>query len=182
MLFRSTKWLRNGPDGWTLHTLNDSPGDPDRNRLADVNGDGRLDAVIGYEAINVPGKLAWYEQGAAADGAWTEHVIGTPVGPMSMDVRDMDGDGDPDVVIGEHNYKEPATARMLIYENLGQGKSWKLHVVSTGDEHHDGAQAVDIDGDGDLDLISIGWSHPRVLVYENLAAKPAPAKKAAKKK
>ena len=181
-LLMGTKWLRNGPDGWTLHTLNDSPGDPDRNRLADVNGDGRLDAVIGYEAINVPGKLAWYEQGAAADGAWTEHVIGTPVGPMSMDVRDMDGDGDPDVVIGEHNYKEPATARMLIYENLGQGKSWKLHVVSTGDEHHDGAQAVDIDGDGDLDLISIGWSHPRVLVYENLAAKPAPAKKAAKKK
>jgi len=28
---------------------------------------------------------------------------------------------------------------------------------------------VDIDGDGDLDIISIGWSHDRVLLYENRA-------------
>jgi hypothetical protein len=42
-------------------------------------------------------------------------------------------------------------------------------VVYTGDEHHDGAQVADIDGDGDLDIISIGWSHDRVLLYENKA-------------
>lgn len=177
-LLMGTKWLRNGPDGWVLHTLSDSAGDPDRNRLADINGDGKLDAVVGYEAINVPGKLAWYEQGDAATGKWTEHAIGRPVGPMSMDVRDVDGDGDADVVIGEHNYKAPATARLLIFENLGQGKSWKTHVVHRGDEHHDGAQLADIDGDGDLDILSIGWSHGRVLLYENLAlGAPAPAKK-----
>jgi hypothetical protein len=41
--------------------------------------------------------------------------------------------------------------------------------VSTGDEHHDGAVLVDIDGDGDLDIISIGWAHGRVLLYENKA-------------
>ncbi len=168
-LLLGTRWLRNTAEGWTLHTLSDSPGDPDRNRLADINGDGRLDAIVGYEAINVPGKLAWYEQGASATGAWTEHIIGNPVGPMSMDAGDVDGDGDPDVVIGEHNYKDPATARTLVFENLGKGKSWKTHVVHTGDEHHDGSQLVDIDGDGDLDIISIGWSHPRVLIYENLA-------------
>jgi hypothetical protein len=28
---------------------------------------------------------------------------------------------------------------------------------------------VDIDKDGDLDIISIGWSHNRVLLYENKA-------------
>jgi hypothetical protein len=170
-LLLGTKWLRNTPTGWTVHDLHDSPGDPDRNRLADINGNGRLDAVVGFEAINVPGKLAWYEQPETPTGKWTEHIIGNPVGPMSLDVRDMDGDGDPDVIVGEHNMKEPATARLLIFENLGQGKSWKMHVVSTGDEHHDGAQAVDIDGDGDLDIVSIGWSHPRVLLYENLARK-----------
>lgn len=37
-----------------------------------------------------------------------------------------------------------------------------------GDEHHDGAIVTDIDDDGDLDIISIGWSHGRVLLYENL--------------
>jgi hypothetical protein len=168
-LLLGTKWLRNNSDGsWSEHTLHPTPGDPDRNILADVNGDGRLDAVVGFEAINVPGKLAWYEQGPDATSAWTERVIAQVVGPMSLDVRDMDGDGNVDVVVGEHNYKEPHTARLLVFENAdGKGRSWKQHVVYTGDEHHDGAQVVDIDGDGDLDIISIGWSHGRVVLYEN---------------
>jgi hypothetical protein len=29
---------------------------------------------------------------------------------------------------------------------------------------------VDIDGDGDLDIISIGWTHGRVLIYEQIEA------------
>lgn len=169
-LLLGTRWLRNEGGSWSLHTLHGTPGDPDRNRLADIDGDWRLDAVVGFEAINKPGKLAWYEQGASVLAPWIEHLIAEPVGPMSLDVADMDGDGDPDVIVGEHNYKEPATARLLIFENAdGRGGQWRQHVVHTGDEHHDGAQVVDIDGDGDLDILSIGWSHPRVVLYENKA-------------
>ncbi|MCW5982763.1 MAG: VCBS repeat-containing protein [Bryobacteraceae bacterium] len=170
-LLLGTRWLRNDGNGaWSLHTVNPVAGDPDRNRLADINGDGRLDAVVGFEAINIPGKLAWYEQPASLDDAWPEHVIAEVVGPMSLSVADMDGDGDLDVAVGEHNYKAPATAKLIVFENLdGKGGQWRPHVVYTGDEHHDGAIIVDIDGDGDRDIISIGWSHPRVLLYENLA-------------
>lgn len=167
-LLLGTKWLRNDDGRWSAYTLNDTRGDPDRNRLADLNADGRLDAVVGFEAISVKGKLAWYEQPRAVAETWTEHVIANVVGPMSLDVADMDGDGDPDLVAGEHNLKEPATANLYVFENLdARGGKWKQHLVSTGDEHHDGAQVVDIDGDGDLDIISIGWGHPRVLLYEN---------------
>ena len=168
-LLLGTRWLRHSRGGsWSAHTLHPTAGDPDRNALADINRDGRLDAVVGFEAINVPGKLAWYEQGTDAAALWTEHVIARVVGPMSLDVRDMDGDGDTDVIVGEHNYKEPHTARLLLFENVdGKGRSWSQHLVYTGDEHHDGAQVVDIDGDGDLDVVSIGWSHGRVVLYEN---------------
>jgi hypothetical protein len=89
---------------------------------------------------------------------------------MSLDVADMDNDRDVDVVVGEHNLSDPSNARLLVYENVdGQGTSWTPHTVYTGDEHHQGAQVVDIDDDGDLDIISIGWSHNRVLLYENEA-------------
>ncbi len=181
-LLLGTRWLRNEGGSWKLHTLSDSPGEPDRNRLADINGDGKLDAVVGFEAVNKPGKLAWYEQGASPFAPWTEHVIATPVGPMSLDVADMDGDGDLDIIVGEHNYKDPSAARLLIFENLGRGKAWKTHIIHTGDEHHCGARVVDIDGDGDLDIISIGWTHPNVILYENLARKASSAAAPAKKK
>jgi hypothetical protein len=169
-LLLGTQWLRNDGASWSAHTLNSTSGDPDRNRLADVNGDERLDAVVGFEAISTPGKLAWYEQGSVATSEWTEHVIADVVGPMSLDVADMDGDGDVDIVVGEHNLSDPASAKLYVFANEdGQGGSWTEHEVYTGDEHHDGAQVVDIDGDGDLDMLSIGWSHDRVLLYENKA-------------
>ncbi len=163
-----TKWLQNSQDSWDLHTINPTPGSPDRNRLADMNGDGRLDAVVGFEAINKPGKVAWYEQPEDPSLKWKEHIISTTtVGPMSLGVADLDRDGDMDVVVGEHNYKEPDEARLWIFEN--QGGKWLGHVVSKGDEHHDGTVLVDIDNDGDQDIISIGWKHTRVLLYENKA-------------
>jgi hypothetical protein len=165
-----TGWL-----SWTTQTLVDTPDNPDRNRLADVNGDGRLDAVVGFEAINVPGKLAWYEQAASASDRWTEHLIAKVIGPMSLDAVDMDEDGDVDVVVGEHNLENPASAKLTVFENAdGKGVHWIAHLVFMGDEHHDGAVTTDIDGDGDLDIVSIGWGHGRVLLYENGAIESPP--------
>lgn len=165
-----TKWLENQEGNWVDHNLFTTSDFPDRNVLADINQDGRLDVVVGYETVNLPGKLAWYEQPVSATGLWTEHVIDNLVGPMSLDVRDMDADLDLDIVVGEHNTANPQTAGLYVYENLnGTGSNWQEHLVYTGDEHHDGAQVVDIDGDGDMDILSIGWTHNRVTLYRNMA-------------
>jgi hypothetical protein len=169
-LWTGTHWLRND-DGHFIDVLaNPAEGLPDRNRLADINGDGRLDAVVGYESSREPGKLAWYEQPMRAEAEWAEHVIAQIIGPMSMDVADLDLDGDVDVVLGQHNLADPAASELLIFENAdGRGGEWARYSASKGDEHHDGSQVVDVDGDGDLDIVSLGWTHGRVLVYENLA-------------
>lgn len=173
-LLLGTVWLEQGGSFWNEHLLHDTSGspygesDPDRNRLADINQDGRLDAVVGYEAISAPGKLAWYEQGQDATMVWQEHLIAMVVGPMSLDTADIDWDGDTDVVVGEHNLDDPSKARLLVFENVdGIGNLWREHLVYEGDEHHDGAQVVDIDGDHDLDIVSIGWDHGKVVLYEN---------------
>jgi hypothetical protein len=170
-LLLGTRWLRNEGDHWTEITLFETADKPDRNRLADMNGDGRLDAIIGYEAISKEGAVAWYEQGADASDYWREHVVVRVTGPMSLDIAEMDRDGDLDITVGEHDLDNPAAARLLVLENIdGMGREWRQQVVYIGDEHHDGAQAADINNDGDVDIVSIGWSHRRVLLYENLTS------------
>jgi hypothetical protein len=122
--------------------------------------------VVGYEAINDEGHLAWYKAPADPTEPWTEEVIATLTGPMSLDVGDADGDGDLDVVVGEHNTQNSSVGRVFVYDRQGTG--WQQHLVASGAEHHDGTQFVDIDNDGDLDVISIGWTHDDVLLYEQL--------------
>ena len=120
----------------------------------------RYDAGLGLRALDDLETLI----------AFFEATIADLVGPMSLDVADIDMDGDIDIVAGEHNLKKPKKARLYILENVdGKGNDWKKYLVYTGDEHHDGARVVDIDNDGDFDIISIGWSHNRVLLYENRA-------------
>ena len=175
-LLLGTMWLENTGTAWSEHLLYDTSNasegtrDPDRNRLADIDGDGRLDAIVGYEAISIPGKLAWYESGTDPTALWTEHVIGDVVGPMSLSVADLDHDEVMDVTVGEHNLSDPVSAHLYVFENTdGQGTAWVQHLVYTGDEHHDGASVADIDGDGDLDIVSIGWDNEKVVLYRNMS-------------
>jgi len=167
-LLLGTRWLQNDNGKWDLKQINSTDDKPDRNHLADINNDGTLDAVVGFEAINKIGKLVWYENPTDQNNIWIEHHISTIVGPMSLDVKDIDNDGDLDIVCGEHNYTDPTSSRLFLFENVdGNGLKWKSHIIYTGDEHHDGAVFTDIDKDGDLDILSIGWKHGQVLLYEN---------------
>jgi len=167
-LWMGTRWLEATNGRWKLHLIS-SDVKPDRHTIVDINQDGKPDAVVGFEAINTLGELVWYENPGRVDD-WSKHRISEITGPMSLGVADMDGDGDMDVVSGEHNLKNPLDAKLFVFENRdGTGGSWLPHIVYQGDEHHDGAQLADLDKDGDLDIISIGWGHPHVLVYENLA-------------
>lgn len=172
-ILQGTLWLRNdGYNNWTQFRIHETDEKPDRHRYADINGDGRNDIIIGYEAVSRSGLLAWYDQVSDAQDSWLQHRIATVIGPMSLDVADMDDDGDNDVIIGEHNLESPKSSRLMWFENiLGNASEWNSHLIYRGDEHHDGALVIDIDNDGDKDVLSIGWGHDLLLLYENLANK-----------
>ena len=69
------------------------------------------------------------------------------------------------IVVGEQTGQGSEAAKLYIFENQdGRGGQWRKHVVHTGDEHHHGSVVIDIDNDGDLDLISIGLRHSLVLL------------------
>ena len=99
---------------------------------------------------------------------WRRTAIASIIGPMSLDVADWDRDGDLDIVAGEHNLERPEEAEISLFLNLdGKGMKWEKRLIYRGDEHHDGALFADLDNDGDLDVVSIGWGHNKVIAYEN---------------
>lgn len=183
-IFQGTKWLRNNGsvDNWTQHSVDTTfvtsfPGSaPDRNVLKDFNGDGLLDAVVSLEA----GKpvIFYKNPGGLKDNpnkAWPRTIIYNIDGEgFSMDAGDIDQDGDIDIVLGEH--KGVTENRVIILENLDKSKAdrednWKEHVIDKGPkgtiDHHIGTQLFDIDKDGDLDILSIGWFNQKVWLYIN---------------
>ncbi|MEL6890942.1 MAG: FG-GAP-like repeat-containing protein, partial [Actinomycetota bacterium] len=161
-------WLRNEPgDAWTpVDIFTPRTGESDRLRLADVDGDGDDDLVLG-NGHDPAGEVSWYERPDDPTGQWTHHLIDNLNNPQSLDAADLDGDGDIDLVVGEHDRDRPDEMGIYVYENLGGGTGWRRVTVYVGDEHHDGAQFVDTDGDGDLDIVSIGFIQQRVVLYEN---------------
>ena len=131
-------WYEQNADGsWTQRVIDNTWSQAHAPTLADVNGDGQLDLVAGkrYFAHNGsdPGErepigLYWYEfrrpaaaaastaagRGSAPAMVWTRHIIdygGRMGGGMQTDVKDMDADGDLDVVSG-------GKAGLFVAENL----------------------------------------------------------------
>ena len=65
-------------------------------KVADMDGDGDLDLV---SASPTDDTVAWYENDGAANPSFTKAVIATSADEVrNIDLADMDGDGDIDIV------------------------------------------------------------------------------------
>jgi FG-GAP-like repeat len=181
-------WFENpghGSGGWKRHAWpylpirNPTYGTSIRSWVVDLDGDGKNDIVYS-DCDTGYGHVYWVRNGG--NGAqWMRHLLPDP--PASSDnvagtgswhslgVADFNRDGKLDIFAGEqedpddwHNGKLPMKPKGLkprgvVWINSGgEAPGFVPHVIHEGNPGWHDAAVGDVDGDGDVDIVSAIWN------------------------
>lgn len=174
-----TGWLRQtGPDQWEFVGEFNLGSTSIPMLVHDVDADGDSDIVWGNGHDY---GLFWMEQGKATDGkrTWTKYEIDKSWSqPHFMVFADLDNDGVKELVTGKrfraHNGHDPGgndPKCVYYYKFDPAARKFNRNVIIEGDTVAFGinTMVIDIDGDGDLDVVCPGKSG--LYLMENLLKK-----------
>jgi hypothetical protein len=171
------------PDRWELVTLaeRDEAGAAEDVSIADANGDGWLDIVVACELAHLI-----YFQNPGENirvGDWPR-VIPDGANQRGSYIRvffaDLNADGRPEVVAPNKGRQDPRIGvdvhkKEISYfelpDNPLDGNGWREHVLARV-EIPINSHPVDLDGDGDIDVVGGSRGETRVFWFENLGGKP----------
>ncbi len=158
-------WCENdGGENFVTHTIAATVNGPRSVFAADMDNDGDMDVLSASEFDH---RIAWYEN----DGGtrFTLHTITSSASAAySVFAADVDGDGNMDVLSTSYS-DSPTPGSIQWHRNNGDGTFTTRTIVSSVD----GASSVfaaDVDGDGDMDVLSNSWFSNTITWYEQTAS------------
>jgi hypothetical protein len=167
-----------GPYGGLWHQTTYAPDFREMCRvlLYDITGN-ELPDIVTLESEYRDGKFAWFENRLDKDpaNAWVEHRLEKGlVFAHSLDVwrsagRDEKGFFLAEMAEGGWGQPYNYDARLIRYSTNNNGQSWAREELDQGSGTHQ-AVVVDIDGDGQPEVVGKEWKNPRLQLWKRAAA------------
>jgi hypothetical protein len=140
-------------------------------KIADLDNDGWPDIVVSM-AENTGYQVTWYKNpGKITKELWDKYPIGYMNYCHTLQVADMDNDGDKDIVCGEliiWNSPNPEGYHpVVVFVNKGNSLEWNRQVIA--EKACYGGKVSDIDNDGDMDIVAPrNWNKGPLYLWKNL--------------
>ena len=134
-----------------------------------IDLDGDLDVDI-ISASNADDTIGWYESDGAMPPSFSERIVITDGADGVRDIFAIDLDGDLDIDILSASANNDTIAW---YENDGaKPPSFAEHIIVTNANLAQSVFAIDLDDDGDIDLLAASGFDDTIAWYENDGATP----------
>lgn len=150
----SVVWLRGSADGtFTALPLLGDVGRVADVQAADFNGDGKLDLVVAVFGWRNCGEVLYLENRTKdwSRPLFMPHAVDKRHGAIHVPVRDLNGDGKPDVVALISQEHETIVA--FLNEGNGRFRNETIYTAPHPAFGSSGIQLVDLNGDGRLDVL-----------------------------
>jgi hypothetical protein len=132
--------------------------------VGDLDGDGDLDFATANAGSNTA--TVWFNTGGSPYLYTTFTTVAMGSGPTAIVLADVDNDGDLDLVTSNGGTTSNPTGEVHISRNSGTGTFGSYTSVLVGLQPTE-LQLADIDGDGDLDLLTANTGAASLSVRQN---------------
>lgn len=153
---------------WKPGVFDSTPRDNEHVRAADFNGDGHMDLIFVAEDDEV--HALYFGDGKGGFANMSDRL---PRGSQgnAVAVGDVNGDGLPDIVVGNTPEGKSEPARNFLWLNDAKRPGHFVDVTETHlpatEDHTQGIALADMNGDGHLDMVIANQSPPNRLLFND---------------